>query len=201
MSLHWTLSCLLYVIHRTLSCLLYVIHRTLSCLLYVIHRTLSCLHHVFTQDSELSSLCLSGNDRFFTFLPRYPCVVMFLGLPLFPFRLKVTRPVTQRQHLQLSKQTRPRDVTRCLDVKQPRNNNCFQVQKATQVCSYPPPPVRLESGRSRVQIQLAPGFFRGRVIPVTSKLALQWLPCQAPGVIGSALGLVGPVSVYCDWVR
>ena len=34
-------------------------------------------------------------------------------------------------------------------------------------------------------------FFRGRVIPVTSKLALQWLPCQAPGVIGSVLGLVG----------
>ena len=32
-------------------------------------------------------------------------------------------------------------------------------------------------------------------------MALQWLPCQAPGVIGSALGLVGPVSVYCDWVR
>ena len=24
---------------------------------------------------------------------------------------------------------------------------------------------------------------------MTSKLALQWLPCQAPGVIGSALGL------------
>ena len=44
-------------------------------------------------------------------------------------------------------------------------------------------------------------FFRGRVIPVTQKLALQWLPCQAPGVIGSALGLVGPVSVYRDWVR
>ena len=36
---------------------------------------------------------------------------------------------------------------------------------------------------------------------MTSKLALQWLPCQAPGVIGSALGLVDPVSVYCDWVR
>ena len=32
------------------------------------------------------------------------------------------------------------------------------------------------------------------------KLALQWLPCQAPGVLGSALGLVSPVSVYCDWV-
>ena len=44
-------------------------------------------------------------------------------------------------------------------------------------------------------------FFLGRVIPVTSKLALQWLPCQAPGVIGSALGLVSSVSVYCDWVR
>ena len=44
-------------------------------------------------------------------------------------------------------------------------------------------------------------FFRGRVIPVTQKLALQWLPCQAPGVVGSALGLVDPVSVYCDWVR
>ena len=44
-------------------------------------------------------------------------------------------------------------------------------------------------------------FFRGRVIPVTSKLALQWLPCQAPDVIGSVLELVGPVSVYYDWVR
>ena len=30
---------------------------------------------------------------------------------------------------------------------------------------------------------------------------LQWLPCQAPGVIGSALGSAGPVSVYCDWVE
>ena len=29
---------------------------------------------------------------------------------------------------------------------------------------------------------------------------IPWLPCQAPGVIGSALGLVAPVSVYCDWV-
>ena len=33
------------------------------------------------------------------------------------------------------------------------------------------------------------------------KMALQWLPCQEPCVIGSALRLVGPVSVYCDWVR
>ena len=53
----------------------------------------------------------------------------------------------------------------------------------------------------RFESRLRRDFFWGRVIPVTSKLALQWLPCQAPGVIGSALGLVGPVSVYCDWVR
>ena len=36
---------------------------------------------------------------------------------------------------------------------------------------------------------------------MTYKLALQWLPYQAPGVIGSVMGLVGPVSVYCDWVK
>ena len=33
------------------------------------------------------------------------------------------------------------------------------------------------------------------------KSALRWLPCQAPSAVGSVLGLVGPVSVYCDWVR
>ena len=38
-------------------------------------------------------------------------------------------------------------------------------------------------------------FFGGGGGRVESyKLALQWLPCQA-------LGLVGPVSVHCDWVR
>ena len=47
--------------------------------------------------------------------------------------------------------------------------------------------VHLKSGRSRLRIPLAPGFFRGRVIPVTSKLPLHWLPCQALGIIGSAL--------------
>ena len=26
------------------------------------------------------------------------------------------------------------------------------------------------------------------------------IPFQAPDIIGSVLGLVGPVSVYCDWV-
>ena len=41
-------------------------------------------------------------------------------------------------------------------------------------------------------------FCRGRVIPVTSKLPFQWHPGQAPGIIESALGLVCPLSVYCD---
>ena len=44
-------------------------------------------------------------------------------------------------------------------------------------------------------------IFPGPVLPVTSILVLQWLPCQAPGAIGLALGLIGLVSVYCDWVR
>ena len=33
------------------------------------------------------------------------------------------------------------------------------------------------------------------------KMIIQWLPCQAPGIKWSERGLVGPVSVYCDWVR
>ena len=32
--------------------------------------------------------------------------------------------------------------------------------------------------------------FPGLVIPVTSKWTLQWLSCQAPGVIGSFIGLI-----------
>ena len=42
----------------------------------------------------------------------------------------------------------------------------------------------------------AEDLFLGRVL-----LALQWLPCWVPGVTGSALGLVGPVSVYRAWVK
>ena len=52
-----------------------------------------------------------------------------------------------------------------------------------------------------IESRLRRDFLRGQVIPVTSKLALQWLPCQAPGVIGSVLELASPLSVYCDWVR
>ena len=46
--------------------------------------------------------------------------------------------------------------------------------------------------------QFTAGIFLCHVTEINS---LQWLPCQAPGVIGSVLGLVGLVSVYCDWVR
>ena len=35
----------------------------------------------------------------------------------------------------------------------------------------------------------------------TTKLALLYLTCQTPGAIRSVLGLVSPVSVYCDWAR
>ena len=45
------------------------------------------------------------------------------------------------------------------------------------------------------------GDFSGLSHTCDSKVVLQWLPCQAPVVTGSALRLVGPVSVYCDWVR
>ena len=43
------------------------------------------------------------------------------------------------------------------------------------------------------EFRLRRDFFLGQ--------SYQWLPCQAPGIIVSALGLVGPLSVYCDWVR
>ena len=33
------------------------------------------------------------------------------------------------------------------------------------------------------------------------KIGTPALLFQAPGDMGSALGLVGPVSVYCDWVK
>ena len=35
----------------------------------------------------------------------------------------------------------------------------------------------------------------------TSDLKIGTPVAILPGVIGSVLGLVGPVSVYCDWVR
>ena len=35
----------------------------------------------------------------------------------------------------------------------------------------------------------------------TSDLKIGSRVVTAPGVIGSALGLVGPMSVFCGWVR
>ena len=100
---------------------------------------------------------------------------------------------------------------------------------ATEVCDWfisfstgtpPPPPTHLSlfpmiillvspqsdclNGlvvKASVWILFATGFFLCWVIQVTQKCALQWPPCQAPGIIGSALGLISPVSVYFDWVR
>ena len=42
-------------------------------------------------------------------------------------------------------------------------------------------------------------FFRGRVIPMTQKMVLQYRVKRLE--LGSMLGLVGSVSVYCDWVK
>ena len=43
--------------------------------------------------------------------------------------------------------------------------------------------------------------FYGRVIPVIKQLVHKRLPCLSLGVIGSVLGLVGPVSHTGDWMR
>ena len=61
-------------------------------------------------------------------------------------------------------------------------------------------PPRWSSGKASASRAEDPGFesrlrrdfFRGRV--TTSGLKI----CQGPGITGSALGLVGPLSVYCD---
>ena len=45
------------------------------------------------------------------------------------------------------------------------------------------------------------GYLSGSSHTSDLKLALQWLPSQATIGIGSALRLVGPMSVYCDWER
>ena len=74
------------------------------------------------------------------------------------------------------------------------------VQCGTRLLTLSGPP-RWPSGKASASRAEDPGFFQGGIIPVTQKLALQWLPCQAPGVIGSVLGLAGVVSVYCEWVR
>ena len=39
-----------------------------------------------------------------------------------------------------------------------------------------------------------------RPLTAISKLVYLW-PCQTPGVVGSVLRQVGPVSKYCEWMR
>ena len=45
------------------------------------------------------------------------------------------------------------------------------------------------------------GNFSGSSHTSDFKIGTPVATCQAPSAIGPALGLVGPVSVYCDWVR
>ena len=63
--------------------------------------------------------------------------------------------------------------------------------------------VRLASGRPGFHPRVPLGAFP-RPSPASDttrgRKVLQWPSCQAPGAVGSALELVGPVSVYGDWV-
>ena len=45
------------------------------------------------------------------------------------------------------------------------------------------------------------GIFSRSSITSDLKIGTPVTTLQGPGVIGSVLGLVGLVSVYCDWVR
>ena len=79
----------------------------------------------------------------------------------------------------------------------------FQLQMASQrsgkaIRALPPSLITLPKARSRHR---SFPTSKGGTSVALFLLALQWLSCQAPGVTGLALGLVGPVSVYCDWVR
>ena len=60
-----------------------------------------------------------------------------------------------------------------------------------------PPPDRKIPGSNPA----CAGIFSGSSHTSDLKIGIPVATCKAPGVIGSALGLVGPVSVYCDWVR
>ena len=70
---------------------------------------------------------------------------------------------------------------------------------------YPNRPPWWLSGKASVwtaedvgsSLALPLGLFPGRDIPVTSQLVLKWLSRKVPRVLGSELGLVGPVSAYC----
>ena len=80
----------------------------------------------------------------------------------------------------------------------------FISTQETVVFTCPASPPRWPSGKGSATTAADPrsnsaflaGLFAGPVMPVPQHLAL-----SASGVIGSALGLAGPVSVHCDGVR
>ena len=92
-------------------------------------------------------------------------------------------------------------------VKVVGNEDCPSAQKGW-LFLLPPLLVGLvvKSSASRAadpgfESRLSRGDFSGSSHTSDLKLALQRLPYRAPGATGSAPRLVGPVSVYCDWVR
>ena len=66
-----------------------------------------------------------------------------------------------------------------------------------------PPQLCLVSGRPHFDFCFHNGSLSrsGHTSDLKTGSLLQWPPCQAPGVTRSALGLVSPVSVHCDWMR
>ena len=79
---------------------------------------------------------------------------------------------------------------------------CFRLVHCRRLSRWP-------SGKASASRAEDPGFesrlrrdFSGSSHTSDSKIGTPVaIPWQAPGVIRSALGLVGPVSVYCDWMR
>ena len=56
----------------------------------------------------------------------------------------------------------------------------------------------VKASASRAEDPVYDGIFPGSSHTSDLQIGTQVLPCQAPDVVGSVLGLVGPVSVYCD---
>ena len=76
-----------------------------------------------------------------------------------------------------------------------------RIQKSSSSSSYRLVGLVVKASASRAE---GPGFESRLRRDFYGVESYQWLKhwhSSAPGVIGSALGLVGPVSVYCDWVR
>ena len=61
--------------------------------------------------------------------------------------------------------------------------------------------VCLESGSPGFDSRFQYGSFLGQVLSDDLKIDTPVATLPAPGITGSALGLVGQVSVYCEWLR